>query len=138
MAVDEQRAEKSVEKVLVGTMSMLGRQGARKLSVSDICAASGVARGTFYRYFSSKEEVLAAVNRHFENGITAAFGAAIEVAPDPALRVPPCDQQCADESSARKSACAHHHVDAVPARWPFRRSANSVSVPVLYRRRCRR
>jgi AcrR family transcriptional regulator len=68
-------------------MSMLGRQGARKLSVSDIYAASGVSRGTFYRCFSSKEEVLAAVNRHFENGIIAAFGAAIEVAPDPALRV---------------------------------------------------
>jgi AcrR family transcriptional regulator len=87
MAEVDRRADKTVEKILVGTMNALSRRGAHKLSVSDICESSGVARGTFYRYFTSKEDVLAALARHFEDGLAAAFAAAIEVNPDPAVRV---------------------------------------------------
>ncbi|NVN53664.1 TetR/AcrR family transcriptional regulator [Mycolicibacterium hippocampi] len=87
MTVDGQHADTAVRKILVGTMKALSRQGTQKLSVSDICKASHVARGTFYRYFNNKEEVLAAVGRHFEVGIAAAFEAAIEADPDPAVRV---------------------------------------------------
>jgi AcrR family transcriptional regulator len=87
MAVDDQRAERAVQKILAGTMKALSRQGASKLSVSDICEASQIARGTFYRYFTSKEEVLAALGQHFEEGVAAAFAAAIEANPDPDMRV---------------------------------------------------
>jgi AcrR family transcriptional regulator len=87
MAVDDQRADKSVEKIFAGTMKAISRQGTHKLSVSDICEASGIARGTFYRYFASKEEALAALGRHFEDGVAAAFAAAIDINPDPELRV---------------------------------------------------
>jgi AcrR family transcriptional regulator len=87
MAVDSQRADSTVHKILVGTMKALSRQGTHKLSVSDICEASQIARGTFYRYFNSKDEVLSALGRHFEEGIAAAFAAAIEANPDPAARV---------------------------------------------------
>src|SRR3546814_10823986 len=45
---------------------------------SDVCSsdlASGVSRGTLYRYFSSREEVLAAVSEfvcvNFEDGVRA-------------------------------------------------------------------
>ena len=87
MAVDDPRAERAVQKILSGTMKALSRQGAHKLSVSDICESSQIARGTFYRYFNSKEEVLAALGQHFEDGIAAAFAAAIEANPDPEARV---------------------------------------------------
>ena len=87
MTVDSQQADAAVRKILIGTMKALSRQGTQKLSVSDICKASHVARGTFYRYFNNKEEVLSAVGRHFEVGITAAFDAAIEADPDPGRRV---------------------------------------------------
>jgi AcrR family transcriptional regulator len=87
MAGDDARADRSVEKIMVGTMKALSRQGAQKLSVSDICAASGVARGTFYRYFTSKEEVLATLGSHLEDGAAEAFATAIEANPDPAARV---------------------------------------------------
>ncbi|RAV03987.1 TetR/AcrR family transcriptional regulator [Mycolicibacter senuensis] len=76
-----------MEKIVAGTMKAITRQGTQKLSVSDICESSGVARGTFYRYFTSKDDVLAALGRHFEGGIAGAFAAAIEVNPDPADRV---------------------------------------------------
>jgi AcrR family transcriptional regulator len=82
-----ERAEKSAEKILSGTMKALSRQGARKLSVSDICEASGVARGTFYRYFTSKDDVLATLARHYQDGVAEAFVKAIEINPDPKVRV---------------------------------------------------
>lgn len=87
MTVDSQQAEVAVRKILVGTMKALSRHGTQRLSVSDICKASNVARGTFYRYFNSKENVLAAVGRHFEESITLAFNAVIEADPEPAVRV---------------------------------------------------
>jgi AcrR family transcriptional regulator len=87
LAGEDLRTDKSVERILDGTMKLLSRQGTRKLSVSDICAASGVARGTFYRYFSTKEDVLDALGRHFEDGVATAFAAAIEANPDPNQRV---------------------------------------------------
>lgn len=87
MTAADQRTDKSAEKILTGTMKALSRQGTHKLSVSDICEASGVARGTFYRYFTSKDDALAALGRHLEDGVAAAFAAAIAVNPDPTLRV---------------------------------------------------
>lgn len=63
----------SIQKILEGTLRAIRDVGARRLSMSDISDASGVSRGTLYRYFASKEEVLAAVSEHvcasFEQGI---------------------------------------------------------------------
>jgi AcrR family transcriptional regulator len=87
MAPTDQRSDKTVEKIMAGTMKAISRQGTHKLSVSDICEASGVARGTFYRYFTSKDDVLAALGSHFEDGVAEAFARAIEINPDPAVRV---------------------------------------------------
>ncbi|WP_245843286.1 TetR/AcrR family transcriptional regulator [Mycolicibacterium vulneris] len=87
MAVDRQRSNKAVQKILTGTMKALNRKGTQKLSVSDICAASQVARGTFYRYFDSKDDVLRHLRRHFEEGAAEAFAKAIAATPDPSSRV---------------------------------------------------
>lgn len=66
----------SVKKILDGTLRAISEVGTRRLSMSDISAASGVSRGTLYRYFTSKEEVLAAVSEYicssFEHGIVDA------------------------------------------------------------------
>ena len=66
----------SVQKILDGTLSAIRDVGARRLSMSDISDASGVSRGTLYRYFGSKEEVLSAVSEYvctsFERGIAEA------------------------------------------------------------------
>ena len=63
----------SVIKILSGALDAIAARGIRRLSMRDIIDASGVSRGTLYRYFSSKEEVLAAVSEFvctgFENGI---------------------------------------------------------------------
>jgi AcrR family transcriptional regulator len=63
----------SVIKILSGAIDVIASRGARRLSMSDIIDTSGVSRGTLYRYFSNKDEVLAAVSEYvctgFENGI---------------------------------------------------------------------
>lgn len=87
MAVEDQRADKTMRKILVGAMNALSRQGTHKLSVSDICESSGVARGTFYRYFSSREDVLVALREHFKEGVAESLATAIKCQPDPAVRV---------------------------------------------------
>jgi AcrR family transcriptional regulator len=66
----------SVIKILGGALDAIASRGARRLSMSDIIDASGVSRGTLYRYFSNKDEVLAAVSEYvctgFENGVREA------------------------------------------------------------------
>ena len=52
----------SVIKILSGAIDVIANRGARRLSMSDIIDTSGVSRGTLYRYFSNKDEVLAAVS----------------------------------------------------------------------------
>ena len=66
----------SVQKILDGALRAIGSRGTRRLSMSDISESSGVSRGTLYRHFASKEEVLAAVSEYvcssFEKGIVEA------------------------------------------------------------------
>ncbi len=66
----------SVIKILSGALDAIAARGTRRLSMSDIVDASGVSRGTLYRYFSNKDEVLAAVSEYictgFENGVREA------------------------------------------------------------------
>lgn len=66
----------SVIRILSGALDAIASRGVRRLSMSDIIDASGVSRGTLYRYFSNKDEVLVAVSEFvctgFESGIREA------------------------------------------------------------------
>jgi TetR/AcrR family transcriptional regulator, repressor for uid operon len=48
------------ERILAATAAVLGRQGMTKLSLSQVAAQAGVSRPTLYRWFGSKQELLAA------------------------------------------------------------------------------
>lgn len=77
----------SVIRILSGALDAIAARGVKRLSMSDIIDASGVSRGTLYRYFSNKDQVLAAVAEFvctgFENGIRES-GKGID---DPILRL---------------------------------------------------
>lgn len=51
-------SEQSIARILDATLEAVSRQGLSSLSMSDVCRVAGVARGTLYRYFSSKEVLL--------------------------------------------------------------------------------
>jgi AcrR family transcriptional regulator len=77
----------TVERILDGTLSALARRGHRKLSMSDICEHAGISRGTLYRYFNSKEDVLGALGKHVEEGVQDRLSAAIAEQPAPEHRL---------------------------------------------------
>ena len=49
------------DRILDGTLRAIGQHGLRKLGMTDVAAASGVSRGTLYRYFGSRDELLGAL-----------------------------------------------------------------------------
>ena len=60
-AVPEVELSPSVIRILSGALDAIAARGVKRLSMSDIIDASGVSRGTLYRYFSNKDQVLSAV-----------------------------------------------------------------------------
>jgi len=54
---------------------VFARKGYRRAGISDIIARAGVARGTFYLYFDSKERILLAILEEFHDRTKRAFEA---------------------------------------------------------------
>jgi AcrR family transcriptional regulator len=52
------------ERILEATLEVLVRSGPRRLSLSDVAATAGVSRPTLYRWFPSKDDLLADFGRH--------------------------------------------------------------------------
>ena len=67
---------------------VFARKGYRCAGVSDIIQRAGVARGTFYLYFDSKEQVFLAIVEDFHARITHAIAAADAPPPFDASRGP--------------------------------------------------
>lgn len=49
------------DRILDGTLRAIGQHGLRKLGMTDVATAAGVSRGTLYRYFGSRDELLGAL-----------------------------------------------------------------------------
>lgn len=79
-------ATETIDTILDGAMRALVRHGSG-LSMTDICRESGVSRGTLYRYFANRDEVLQAVNSRILAVNGELFDAAIAERPDPSDRV---------------------------------------------------
>jgi AcrR family transcriptional regulator len=68
------------ERILAAALALFGRRGVKRLGMQEIADAAGVSRGTLYRYFPSREHVLAAAadydahrfNAGLEESLTAA------------------------------------------------------------------
>lgn len=71
----------TVARILDGALLALARRGRHKFAMSDICAMSGVSRGTLYRYFRNKDEVLEAIGGHVRVGLRQQLTADIEDRP---------------------------------------------------------
>lgn len=71
----------TVARILDGALLVLARRGRDKFSMSDIGAISGISRGTLYRYFRSKEEILDAIAGHVRAGLQQRLNAAVAQRP---------------------------------------------------------
>lgn len=64
------------EQLIDAAVHVFARHGYRRASVSHIIARAGVARGTFYLYFSGKEQIFLAIVEAFHRRIRAALTSA--------------------------------------------------------------
>ncbi|MBW3664267.1 MAG: TetR/AcrR family transcriptional regulator, partial [Actinobacteria bacterium] len=55
--------------LLYAAERLFTRQGVAATTVSDITGAAGVAKGTFYLYFDSKEQLLGTLKERFIEGM---------------------------------------------------------------------
>lgn len=77
----------TAETILDGAVRALARHGVSRLTMSDICREAGVSRGTVYRYFTSKDDVIEAVNQRIKTAGREFLERAVAANPDPAQRV---------------------------------------------------
>ena len=74
------------DRILEGALAALGRVGPRRLTMSDVSDRAGLSRGTVYRYFPTKEDLLAVLAEYeqdrFADGLRRAL---VEDGPEPSL-----------------------------------------------------
>ncbi|MBI1238842.1 MAG: TetR family transcriptional regulator [Alphaproteobacteria bacterium] len=61
MSVTEPQREDKRARIVEAASELFQRYGIKRTAIDDIAAAAGIAKGTIYLYFKSKDEVFAAV-----------------------------------------------------------------------------
>lgn len=77
------RSGTTIDNILAATGEIILRSGADRISILDVCEQADISRGTFYRYFSSQEELLDAFSRHTRDSFHSALAEAIGQHTDP-------------------------------------------------------
>lgn len=85
-AGQNKRSTETIAKILEVTGEIILQSGADRISILDVCEQAGIARGTFYRYFASQEELLDAFSRHKRDQFHAALQAVTAGVDDPDAR----------------------------------------------------
>jgi AcrR family transcriptional regulator len=75
------------ERIVSAALRLIGRRGVKRLGMQEISEAAGVSRGTLYRYFPSKDQVLAAAASYDERRFTDGLAQVLDSALTPADRI---------------------------------------------------
>lgn len=75
------------ERILNAALVVMARQGVQRLGMAQIADTAGVARGTVYRYFPSRDHVLAAAADYDEARFSAGLDDVLESAQGPEERI---------------------------------------------------
>lgn len=81
------RSEETISNILAATEEVVLQSGADRISILDVCKVAGVSRGTFYRYFSSQEDLLDTFSRHKRDSFHVALSAALSHIEEPEARL---------------------------------------------------
>ena len=73
------------DRILEGALLAMGRVGMRRLTMSDVSERSGLSRGTVYRYFPSKEDLLAVLAEYERDRFSDGLRQALEGIPQEEL-----------------------------------------------------
>jgi AcrR family transcriptional regulator len=77
-----ERGRKTLRRLLEAAAKEFGERGYHEAAINGITARAGVALGTFYTYFESKEEVFRALVRDMSRATRAHVAEAVRDAPD--------------------------------------------------------
>jgi AcrR family transcriptional regulator len=75
-------AEPPADRLLAAAERLFGEHSYRRTSVADICAAAGIATGSFYTHFGSKADIFTSVIRRINADLRSAMADALEPAPE--------------------------------------------------------
>ncbi len=78
MAPVTERGRRTRRKLLDAAKFEFGERGFHEASISGITRRAGVALGSFYTYFESKEAIFQALGRDFSDGVKQAAASALE------------------------------------------------------------
>ena len=82
-----QRRERTREKLLEAAARVIAESGEKKATIDDFIQAAGVARGTFYNYYTTRDALLDDLWRQTGQYPFKEIQAACEKLPDPAERL---------------------------------------------------
>lgn len=118
----------SRERLIETAIGLLHGSGYRAVGVQALCEEAGVRKGSFYHFFSSKEELtLAALNQAWETFRQVVIDPALDADVDPSTRVETIRAACIGPA-------LNHHADvSLPHGCLFGRLAASIgdSEPLL-------
>jgi AcrR family transcriptional regulator len=69
------------DRILEAALAAMGRVGPRRLTMSDVSDRAGLSRGTVYRYFPTKEDLLAVLAEWEQNRFADGLRRALDAAP---------------------------------------------------------
>lgn len=84
--VGQQRRARTRRHIIATALSVFAEKGPDAPVIDDFIQAAGVARGTFYNYFTSTQELLDAATRVLEDNVMRSTLAAIGEIDDPVIR----------------------------------------------------
>lgn len=84
--VAAERREKTRAKLLESALLVFAQKGPQAV-IDDVIAQAGMARGSFYNYFRTNEELLVAVASEISDELLGAIDPAVQLLEDPAERI---------------------------------------------------
>lgn len=81
------RREQTRRRLLASAMQVFAQKGPDAVVIDDFIAAAGVARGTFYNYFSTTQELLDAVTSELSDSVLAEIDKVVVQIDDPLQRL---------------------------------------------------
>lgn len=84
--VAAERREKTRARLLESALLVFAQKGPQAV-IDDVIAQAGMARGSFYNYFRTNEELMAAVASEISNELLRTIDPAVQMLDDPAERI---------------------------------------------------
>ncbi|MBK8265904.1 MAG: TetR/AcrR family transcriptional regulator [Nannocystis sp.] len=109
-----QRREQRRGEIIAAATRVFKEKGYHAASISDIIDAAGVARGTFYLYFTSKREIFTELTTEF---LAIIRGSVRKISLDPGAE-PPIDQMRANFRRVMSSVIQHDDLATIMLREP--------------------